>query len=244
MSSSGSLSTLPTGTNSIGKISDITTSVTPGTGNTNLGKLENDPYPASGAGVLALGFRNDSTVQTTRPGLDGNTTPFSTDLKGNQLTVGNLPNDAVDVGNPLKIGGQARTTNPTAVADGDRVNAMFNKLGKAVSILNAPRELVTDATATIAASTAETVILSSGTGVFHDLTEIVIANTSATDARVDIRSSYGGTVRRSFLSPSASTVGVVLSTPMVQTTAANHWTAQSSASITDLRVYMAAVKNL
>ncbi len=42
---------------------------------------------------------------------------------------GGTPHDSVDSGNPLKMGGYAKTTAPTAVADGDRVNAWFSPTG-------------------------------------------------------------------------------------------------------------------
>lgn len=234
---------LPAGANNIGDVDIL--SIIPGTASANLGKLANDPFIASGTGVQMLGVRNDSTAQTTYPGLDANTAPIATDLKGNQLVVGNLPNDAVDVGNPVKIGGQARTTNPTAVADADRVNAMFDKQGKQIVRTVAPRELVTDTTTTITASTSETTILAAGAGgVFHDITMLTVANTSATDVRIDFRSATAGAVRFSWLVPAGSTIGGVMQTPINQTTAANNWTAQSSASVTDLRIFAQAAKNL
>jgi hypothetical protein len=43
--------------------------------------------------------------------------------------VGNVAHDAVDSGNPLKIGGFAMTSAPAAVSDGDRVNAWFSPRG-------------------------------------------------------------------------------------------------------------------
>lgn len=42
---------------------------------------------------------------------------------------GGTPHDSVDSGNPLKIGGNAQTSTPTAVAVGDRVNAWFGTTG-------------------------------------------------------------------------------------------------------------------
>lgn len=53
---------LPTGTNSIGDIRSITTSVTPGTAATNLGKAEDAPHTTGDVGVMTLGVRNDTGV--------------------------------------------------------------------------------------------------------------------------------------------------------------------------------------
>lgn len=43
--------------------------------------------------------------------------------------VGNVAHDAVDTGAPLKIGGKANGGTPTAVADGDRVDAWWTSHG-------------------------------------------------------------------------------------------------------------------
>jgi len=45
------------------------------------------------------------------------------------MIQGNVPHDDVDTGNPLKIGGKAASGTPTAVSNGDRVNAWFNLNG-------------------------------------------------------------------------------------------------------------------
>lgn len=42
---------------------------------------------------------------------------------------GGTPHDSVDSGNPIKFGGYAKANAPSAVQDGDRVNAWFNKNG-------------------------------------------------------------------------------------------------------------------
>lgn len=46
------------------------------------------------------------------------------------IVEGNIPHDAADAGNPLKIGGKAVTGAPSAVVDGDRVDVHFDELGK------------------------------------------------------------------------------------------------------------------
>lgn len=156
---------------------------------------------------------------------------------------GSVANDSPDANNPIKIGGVGMTTNPTAVTNGDRVNAMYTKSGRAVVVLGAPRELKVRATVTLSASVAETTLLAAGAaGVFHDLEWITIANTSGTAARIDFRDTTGGAVQFSFQSPAGATVGISLSHPIFQTTAASNWTVQSSASVTDLRIATQAHK--
>lgn len=48
--------------------------------------------------------------------------------------TGDTPHDSVDNGNPLKIGGYAKSTTPTAVAAGDRVNGWFDLNGRQVTM--------------------------------------------------------------------------------------------------------------
>lgn len=47
-----------------------------------------------------------------------------------KIVSGDIAHDAADSGNPIKIGGRAKTSIPVAVADGDRVNAYFDKYGR------------------------------------------------------------------------------------------------------------------
>lgn len=49
-----------------------------------------------------------------------------------KIAVGDVAHDAADAGAPLKFGGYAKATAPTAVADGDRVNAWFDPNGRLV----------------------------------------------------------------------------------------------------------------
>lgn len=161
-----------------------------------------------------------------------------------QKVIGNVAHDAVDSGNPIKVGGKARTTNPTAVADGDRVDASFDDVGRQLVVAGQSRDLITDNTVTITSSTAETTILSAVASTFLDVTSIIVANTSATPARVDFRDDTAGTVRLSLYVPAGDMRGVVFSRPRPQTAVNKNWTAQSSASVDGLRIFMAAEKNV
>lgn len=68
--------TLQTGTNSIGKISDITTSVVPGTGATNLGKAEDAAHSSGDVGVMMLGVRAASPTDRSTGPTDGDYEPL------------------------------------------------------------------------------------------------------------------------------------------------------------------------
>lgn len=75
---------LPTGTNSIGKISDITTSITPGTAAANLGKAEDAGHTSGDVGVMMLGVRNEGHDDFS--GTDKDYVPIATDATGDVYT--------------------------------------------------------------------------------------------------------------------------------------------------------------
>lgn len=79
--------TIQTGTNSIGKISDITTSVTPGTAAANLGKAEDAAAASGDTGVMALGVRNDS-LTATQTNANGDYGALSIDTSGILIIAG------------------------------------------------------------------------------------------------------------------------------------------------------------
>jgi|GEM_PF-1085838 len=161
----------------------------------------------------------------------------------NAQTVGSVAHDGVDAGNPVKVGGQARQTNPTAVADADRVNAIFDDLGRLVVIMDQVRDLVNDQTTTIS-TTTETTIFTAVASVFNDLVMLTIANTSATATRIDFRDTTGGAVRFSLYCPAGATIGFVPKVPIKQATVNTNWTAQLGTAVTDVRIFAQVVRNV
>lgn len=151
---------------------------------------------------------------------------------------------STDGDNPVKIGGVGRTTNPTAVSDGQRVDASYDKLGRQVIVPQQVRDLTTHNQITLT-STSETTLLAAVSSTFLDLSLLTFSNTSATAVRVDIRDDIGGTVRLSFYL-AANGGGAVISfpVPMIQATVNKNWTAQLSAAVTDVRITALAVKNI
>lgn len=96
-------------------------------------------------------------------------------------------------------------------------------------------DVVSPITVTLS-TTSETTLQAGASGVFFDLSSIVISNTSGSAVRVDIRSATGGDVVMSFQVPAGDTRGVVLSVPRNQATAGANWTAQLASSVTDVRI--------
>lgn len=163
---------------------------------------------------------------------------------GTRASGGDVAHDSADSGNPVKIGGKARQTNPAAVADGDRVDATFDDVGRQVVVLNAARDLETHAKVTLSNTTETTLLAAAGSGVFLDVTKLLITNTSSTAVRVDLRDATGGTVQLEVAIAANGGAVIDFAVPLRQTTANNAWTAQLSAAVSDVRVFMQAVKNV
>lgn len=184
-------------------------------------------------GILATPVRTDPTGTTTQP-ISSASTLACGGPSGSGATL---------VASPLTVGGLAKTALPTAVSDAQVVNAMFDKYGRAVVIPQAPRDLIGTQLTTITASTSETTVVTAAASIFADIAMVTVSNTSATAARVDFRDTTGGSVIFPVYCPAGQTTGFVPHVPIPQTSVNTNWTAQSSASVTDLRVFVQFVKN-
>lgn len=198
--------------------------------------------------VTSTGTQTVSGTITANAGT-GNFTAVNT---ANQLLVtstntqvqGMTASGGANANNPLKMGVVASSNTPTGVSEavaGQISDVRGTRMGAIVTTLDCPREQIVKSSITIAASTTETVILSSGAAsVFNDLLEVIVLNTSATASRVDFRSGGGpstGTIDFGVYVPAGETRGKVSAHPWPQTNSASNWTAQSSASVTDIRIY-------
>jgi hypothetical protein len=159
-------------------------------------------------------------------------------------TQGSVANAVADAGNPVGVGAQARTTNPTAVTDGQRVTLKADKLGRQLVVLGQVRDLITQNNITLT-STTETTLIAAVAAVFNDLVSIILSNTSATGVRVDIRDATAGTVRFSiFLAANGGGAVITPTRSFKQTAVNNNWTAQLSAAVTDVRIFAQVEQNL
>ena len=98
-----------------------------GTGAGDLGKAEDAAHTTGDAGVMALAVRDDANAVLA--GTDLDYIPLTTDAAGGLRVAGSVAHDAVDAGNPLKIGGKASAAAPGQVGIGDRVDAWFQQNG-------------------------------------------------------------------------------------------------------------------
>jgi hypothetical protein len=184
----------------------------------------------------------------------GNFSPLQLDASGNTLVsikasitqpcAGEVASGSADSGNPQKIGGVGRTTNPTAVTDGQRVNAIFDKLGKQI-VVGAIRDLKAVQKTTITSSTSETTIVTAIASTFCDLYSLIIANTSATACNVTIKDATAGTTRMILACPAGDTRGftVPVDSAIPQATVNTNWTATCSASVASIEITALYVKN-
>ncbi len=159
------------------------------------------------------------------------------DVTGNANPVeGAAAHDAAVAENPVLVGGEARTTTPTAVGDGDAVRLQADDQGRLVVVQNAPRDLVKTARITLT-GTSETNLVAATASEFHDMTFLVLSNESATEVRVDIRDDTAGTAVIS-IDLAADGGGAVLSfpTPWPQAAVNDNWTAQLSAVVSTVYI--------
>ena len=167
----------------------------------------------SSSGEVRMVFGGDTNPSVSVSGITGTT-----------IAVGDTVSDAVDTGEaPVKIGGIARTGNPTAVAAGDRVSATFDDVGRQVMALYQVRDLLATALASTV-TTVEVQLLAGVAGVFHDLLEVTAANTTAAARTVDIRDTAGSGAVVTIAIPANSSITQQFPATKPQNEAGNAWT--------------------
>jgi hypothetical protein len=210
-----------------------------------LSKAEDAAHTSGDYGIMAMGVRKDETGAIAADSL--RYAPFQVDAIGNLRTssyvMGNVAHDDADSGNPVKVGGRAYTANPTAVADGDRVSAAFDKIGRQVFTpvqVRGLRQTAYVALTTGSAFGTETALLAGVASTYHDLIYIMGANDSSVAAKVVIRASTGGNPQLVLEIPANGTAGVSLPIPLPQDHADASWTVDAE-DITGTNLYISAL---
>lgn len=215
---------LPAGTNNIGDVDVLTIAA----GDNNIGNVDIVTVPAplstTGGGTEATALR--VTVASDSTGV------LSVDDNGGALTVdgtvsvnlnagtntnevvGDAAHGAAVAGNPVLVGIEGRSTEPTAVDDGDVVRPLASLLGKRVSLPYAiPGSTWSYAAESggITDTTARTIKAAAGAGVRNYVRSLQSVNAHATvSTEVAIRDGAAGTVLwRSWLRANGSNVMVV-----------------------------------
>lgn len=162
----------------------------------------------------------------------------------NVVCAGDVASGSADSGNPVKMGARAATAAPTAATDGQRVNVEADKVGRLAVAIGQIRDLCDDSYTTITSSTSETTIKAAVASTFIDVVSVLVNNTSATATRVDFRDTTGGSVRFSIYVPAGDVRGASFTRPVKQATVNTNWTAQCSASVADVRIFLQFEKNI
>lgn len=140
---------------------------------------------ASGATVPRVTIANDSTGILAGVTTVTTVTTVSTVTT---LTGGGVAHDAADSGNPLKVGGRARSTDIAAVASDDRSDLITDLTGKLIVRPHAIPELTVSGVASTTGTGDTSVIAAAGAGVRLYITSISICNAHAsTNAIIEIK---------------------------------------------------------
>jgi len=156
--------------------------------------------------------------------------------------VGNVANAATDSGNPVKVGGVVQASVPTALSDGQRSAAVFNKMGHQLVRLNGERGLFARASTTLSGSSEVTVLGAGASGVFHDAVMVLVTNSLSSSATVTFRDATAGSTAFKIYAPGNQPSGFTAPHPIPQTSAAANWTAQADHGAGGLEVFFMGVK--
>lgn len=152
-----------------------------------------------------------------------NPVPVTLANTGSTLNV-----NMVGGGNDSAFTFMARTTLPTAVADGADVRPKADKLGRLLTRPIQVRELISTAYATLSTQ-AETTVLAATAGFFQDLIMVTATNASAAAWKVDFRAVTGGNIIHTMNVPAGTgPIGWAPPTPWPQDATGNNWTATIS----------------
>ncbi len=192
--------------------------------------LLNGVAVTTGNGIVGTGVQ--------RVAIASDNTPFAV------LAAGSVAHAAADSGNPVKVGGKARTANPAAVTDGQRVDAGFDKLGRQLVVAGQVRELIGVQHTQIVNSSAETTIVTAIAATFCDLVGLVITNQSATAVNCTLKDSAAGTTRGIFALAANGGIVIQYARPVPQAAVNTAWTLTLSSAAVTVNVQTLFEKNL
>lgn len=192
-------------------------------------KVTNTTPGASDEGMVVRGAGSFTAAQATASNL-------------NAQVVGNAASAASDSGNPVKVGALGKTSLPTGVTDGQRVNSFADKYGRLIVKPHGMREIVTYQTTTITSSTSETTVGTAVASTFLELHTCIVANSSATDCTVTFKDATAGSTRFTVHCPGRMTIPVYFSPEYPQNAVNNNWTATCSASVASIYITMGFIK--
>ncbi len=185
-----------------------------------------------------------SKLQTASLGYVFNGTTFDRargDTTGTYI-VGSIAHDTADSSNPVKIGGKAiaALSGATLVAAADRTDLYADLDGVQINRPNSAIGDYVSGQATNTDGTSTQVLAAGAAGVKHYLTDVTIANSSATPITVDMKD--GSTIKWTFPVPANAGVTHSFRTPLGGT-AATAWNFDPSAAATTVSCSVSGFKS-
>ncbi len=169
----------------------------------------------------------------------------------NFTDIANIAHDAVDVGNPVKVGAKALAAPSamTTVADADRTNLFSDLDGlqmvkpwTSASDLQFVRVADTSGTST-AFGVASSVFGAWGTGIRNYITTVTIYNSSSTDGYVDLRDGAAGAIMWTCPAPALGGSSITFPTPLRQTSSNTALAYDVSGALTTVYISVAGFKS-
>lgn len=155
-----------------------------------------------------------TTVYLKAAGAGSSGDPYIPEQSTTAVVAGNVASGVSDSGNPVKVGGLARTTNINAVSQGHRVNAVYDTQGRAIVSMSIGPAMVAGVSADITNTSDTSVIAAQGSGVRTYITQITAFNSHATVAtRVNIKDG-ATTIYSCYLAAAGGQVSITLPVPL------------------------------
>lgn len=163
-----------------------------------------DVVAASQSGTWTVGLSASQTLATV--------TTVST---VSTLTGGGVAHGSTDSGNPVKVGGRAVAglSGATLTSSGQRSDVVTDTAGSLL-VRKTPLEDIVTGVLTNTDGASTSVIAAQGAGVKTYVTDVVIANSSATNVTVDLRDGTAGSVKWTFPVPANGGVAHRFETPL------------------------------
>lgn len=138
--------------------------------------------------------------------------------------------------NPLVIGIESRTTARTASGDAQATRPIGDKLGRTVIVDGQIRELRDMSARVTLTTTTETTIIAAVAAVTNDIRWLLLSNESATQVRIDLRTTTAGTVVASPVLTPGQTIAIPIPGGLKQAAVNTNWTAQLSTAVTSVYI--------
>lgn len=129
---------------------------------------------------------------------------------------GDVAHDSADAGEPVKVGAKAETSlsGVTLVADGDRTDLYAGVDGVQIVRPHTNLEDLVSGVDTDTDASSTAVIAAQGAGIKVYVTDVTIANSSATNVTVDLRDGTAGSVKWTFPVPANGGVTMSFTNPL------------------------------